>query len=194
MSNHDPAQFSLSMTGGRTGLEIKQFWEHVVCHEEWKGHPVLLDPSIPRTRCLAMYFSKVFGERLACTGTKIETSQALNLPAQNPLTSNECWLVKTLQEETLKQFAGSGGVRSDSLSSSLGWRRILQQLRVLCLVCGLGFCLGRGRAQKKSAMFALEPNEAPFRPRPNNVQMKPCHHGLPNACMDKVSTCAGGVC
>ena len=43
-------QFERSMTGHRTGETIADFWDHCQQFEEWRDHPCLNDPSIPKSR------------------------------------------------------------------------------------------------------------------------------------------------
>ncbi|CAJ1396188.1 unnamed protein product [Effrenium voratum] len=47
-------QFSRSMTGGRSGGEISEFWQHCKKHIEWADHPALADPEVPTERLIPL--------------------------------------------------------------------------------------------------------------------------------------------
>ena len=48
-------QFERSMTGHRTGESIAEFWDHCKKFEEWKDHPCLNDPAIPKSRYWVLF-------------------------------------------------------------------------------------------------------------------------------------------
>ena len=49
-----PCQFSLSMLGNRSEDDLKNFWDHCSCFDEWSQHEVLMDPTpIDRKRFLS---------------------------------------------------------------------------------------------------------------------------------------------
>lgn len=49
-SNRSRRQFSLSMTGGRSGPDIAAFWDHVFSQDEWSSHPARFLSYIKRDR------------------------------------------------------------------------------------------------------------------------------------------------
>lgn len=49
-------QFSLSMTGGRSGPEIAAFWDHCFQQEEWRNHPARFLPYVKRDRLIPIAF------------------------------------------------------------------------------------------------------------------------------------------
>lgn len=65
-------QWSLSMTGGQSGPEIRHFWQHLFEKEEWENHPAKFLSYIQLDRSLA-YQSKFGGfvsERWPPNGVK----------------------------------------------------------------------------------------------------------------------------
>ena len=119
-----PHQVSLSFTGGRSGPEIAAFWEHCFKQEEWQDHPAKFLEYIQRDRILfALRFLYIY-------------------------LSQEVIIEKLLLYELFftcpKKLIPLQSLRTDTNSVPCRRRRILYQLRVLCLVSGISICYRGG--------------------------------------------------